>query len=94
MVFRVLNRGVGRMRLFLKEADFEAFQRAIEKTLETRPMRICAYCSMPNHRHFVLWPVRHGGLRGRDGPAVGPRIDVRFTRPAGERQALRPQHGR
>jgi len=27
MVFHVLNRGVGRMRLFLKEGDFQAFER-------------------------------------------------------------------
>ena len=46
MVFHVLNRGVGRMRLFLKDADFEAFERIIEKTLESCPMRICAYCLM------------------------------------------------
>ena len=45
-MFHVLNRGVGRMRLFLKDADFEAFERTIEKTLESRPMRICAYCLM------------------------------------------------
>jgi putative transposase len=42
MLFHVLNRGVGRRRLFLKDADFEAFERVIEKTLVTRPMRICA----------------------------------------------------
>ncbi len=41
MVFHVLNRSVGRMRRFLKDADFEAFERVIEKTLESRPMRIC-----------------------------------------------------
>jgi len=48
MVFHVLNRGVGRMRLFLEDADFEAFERNIERTLESRPMRICAYCLMSN----------------------------------------------
>ena len=62
MVFHVLNRGVGRMRLFTKDGDFEAFERMIEKTLESRPMRICAYCLMPNHWHFVLWPERDGDL--------------------------------
>ena len=62
MVFHVLNRGVGRMRLFLKDADFKAFERNIEKTLESRPMRICAYCLMSNHWHFVLWPEREGDL--------------------------------
>jgi len=46
MLFHVLNRGVGRMRLFLKDGDFEAFERVIQKTLQTRPMRIIAYCLM------------------------------------------------
>jgi len=62
MVFHVLNRGVGRMRLFDKDADFEAFERVLDKTLETRPMRIVAYCLMPNHWHLVLWPERNGDL--------------------------------
>ena len=62
MVFHVLNRGVGRMRLFLKAADFAAFERAIEKTLESRPMRICAYCLMSNHWHLLLWPEHDGDL--------------------------------
>lgn len=62
MLFHVLNRGVGRMRLFLKEADFEAFERMLEKTLETRPMRILAYTLMSNHWHMVLWPERDGEL--------------------------------
>jgi REP element-mobilizing transposase RayT len=47
MVFHVLNRGVERMPLFGKEGDYEALERMIEKTLQTRPMRICAYCLMP-----------------------------------------------
>ncbi|HET6880455.1 MAG TPA: transposase [Pirellulales bacterium] len=62
MVFHVLNRGVGRMKLFLKEADFEAFERVIEQTLETRSMRILAYCLMSNHWHLVLWPEHDGDL--------------------------------
>jgi hypothetical protein len=41
MMFHVLNRGAGSMRLFPKDADFESFERAIEKTLDIRPMRIC-----------------------------------------------------
>jgi len=50
------------MRLFLKDADFEAFERIVEKTLETCPMRICAYCLLPNHWHFVVWPEHDGEL--------------------------------
>jgi putative transposase len=62
MVFHVLNRGVGRMRIFRAERDLEAFQRVVEQTLRVAPIRICAYCWLPNHWHFVLWPERDGDL--------------------------------
>src|SRR2546422_3599558 len=62
MVFHVINRGVGRMRLFQRDADYAAFEAILQETLESRPMRICAYCVMPNHWHLVLWPKRNGDL--------------------------------
>jgi len=62
MVFHVLNRGVGRMRVFEADEDCAAWERAIEETLRVAPIRICAYCWMPNHWHFVLWPQRDGEL--------------------------------
>src|SRR5208283_3498800 len=62
MVFHVLNRGVGRRLLFTKDEDFLAFERVIEETLRTRRMWLCAYCLMPNHWHFVVWPERDGDL--------------------------------
>jgi len=49
MVFHVLNRGVGRMRIFDDDGDYAAFERIPEETVENQPMRICAYCLMPNH---------------------------------------------
>jgi putative transposase len=63
-LFHVLNRGVGRMRLFLKPGDFEAFERVIAKTLLSRPMRIVSYCLLSNHWHMVLWPENEGDLAG------------------------------
>lgn len=62
MVFHVLNRGVGRRTVFEKEADYEAFERVLDETLRIRRLRICAYCLMPNHWHFVVWPERDGEL--------------------------------
>ncbi len=62
MVFHVLNRGVGRMRIFDGDRDFAAWERVIEETLRVAPMRICAYCWMPNHWHLILWPQRDGDL--------------------------------
>jgi putative transposase len=62
MIFHVLNRGVGQMQLFSRDADYVAFEAIICKTLETCPMRIVSYCLMPNHWHFVLWPQHDGEL--------------------------------
>ncbi len=61
-MFHVLNRGVARRTLFDKDPDFLAFERVLEEALRTRPMRLCAYCLMPNHWHFVVWPERDGEL--------------------------------
>ena len=62
MVFHVLNRGVGRMRLFHSDADYVAFENILQETLAVQPMRVCAYCLMPNHWHLVLWPKHDGDL--------------------------------
>jgi putative transposase len=62
MLFHVLNRGVGRMRLFHKDDDYLAFENILEEVLAVQPMRICSYCLMPNHWHFVLWPEHDGDL--------------------------------
>lgn len=62
MVFHVINRGVGRMTIFEKEQDYAAFERILQETLECRAMRICSFCLMPNHWHFVLWPENDGDL--------------------------------
>ena len=62
MVFHVLNRAIARVRIFEKDEDFAAFERTLAETLRQRPMRICSYCLMPNHWHFLLWPERDGQL--------------------------------
>jgi len=60
MVFHVINRGVGRQTLFRKEQDYAAFERVMAEAFERVPIRILAYCLMPNHWHFVLWPRGDG----------------------------------
>ena len=50
------------MQIFRAEKDYDAFHRVVEQTLRVAPIRICAYCWMPNHWHFVLWPERNGDL--------------------------------
>jgi putative transposase len=51
-----------RARIFGKEADYAAFERAMCETLGRRPMRVLGYLIMPNHWHLVLWPERDGEL--------------------------------
>jgi putative transposase len=63
LVFHALNRGVGRMKIFSTQRDYEAFEEAVEETLRLYPMRILAYCLMPNHWHFLLWPEEDGQSR-------------------------------
>jgi putative transposase len=61
-VYHVLNRAVGRATLFRKEGDFAAFERVLGQVSEFQPMRLLAYCLMPNHGHLVLWPKADGDL--------------------------------
>lgn len=62
MVFHVLNRGVARMQIFEKTGDYQAFERVLTEVLHEAPMRICAYCLLPNHWHLLLWPEHDGDL--------------------------------
>jgi putative transposase len=62
IVYHALNRGVARLPLFEKPADYAAFLRVLAEALDQHPMRILAFVLMPNHWHFVLWPRREGEL--------------------------------
>jgi putative transposase len=61
-VFHVLNRGAGRQTLFLTEEDYDAFVALLEQAQSHVPMRVLAYCVMPNHWHLVLWPEADDAL--------------------------------
>ena len=62
VVYHVLNRAVARLPLFEKRADYEAFERVLAVAVERHPVRVLAYCVMPNHWHMVLWPREDGQL--------------------------------
>ncbi|HKI42691.1 MAG TPA: transposase, partial [Mycobacterium sp.] len=59
-VYHVLNRSVGKMHLFGKDADFEAFQRVMIEAHQRYPIRILSYCVLSNHWHFAVWPDADG----------------------------------
>jgi putative transposase len=62
LVYHVLNRANGRLRLFKKEEDFLAFERVLLQTQQRHPLRILGWCLMGNHWHFVVWPRKDGEL--------------------------------
>jgi putative transposase len=52
----VLNRGNGRMTLFHKDHDFDAFLKVLGEGLKRYPVDLLCYCLMSNHWHLVLRP--------------------------------------
>ena len=62
LVYHVLNRANARRTIFDTEWDYRAFEDMLGETQEHVPMRILAWCVMPNHWHLVLWPHEDGQL--------------------------------
>ena len=60
--YHVLNCGNGRAEVFHKKEDFVALLDLMEEASERLPMRLLAWCLIPNHFHLVLWPHEDGDL--------------------------------
>lgn len=56
MIYHVLNRGNGRMRLFHKPGDYDAFEQVLCEGMDRYPVELLTYCVMPNHWHLVVRP--------------------------------------
>jgi putative transposase len=56
LVYHVLNRANGRLRLFKNDDDFLAFERVLLLAHRRTSIRILDWCVMSNHWHLVLWP--------------------------------------
>ncbi len=61
-IYHVLNRSAGRIKLFRRDKDFEAFDRLLLEAYERLPLCIYSYCVMNNHWHFLVRPQRDGEL--------------------------------
>jgi len=62
IVYHVLNRANARSELFHKPEDYSAFERIMISAMQRTPIRLLAYCLMPNHWHMVLWPMKDGEM--------------------------------
>ena len=61
--YHVINRAVGRCRIFSKDKDYQLFIDLLEFAKEKTGMRILAFTIMPNHWHLVLYPQNEGDLK-------------------------------
>lgn len=62
IIYHVLNRANGRQVMFETPQDYQLWENVLLEAREHVPVRILAYCAMPNHWHLVLWPRRDGDL--------------------------------
>ena len=62
MIYHVVNRGNYQQTIFFNKWDYAAFLQIIKKAMQRIPVRILAYCLMPNHWHLVVWPGADGDL--------------------------------
>ena len=56
--YHVWNRAAGRLRLFKKPEDYQAFGRILLEAHQRHPIDLLDWCLMPNHWHFVVYPKR------------------------------------
>jgi putative transposase len=60
--YHVLNRGNARAEVFHHPGEYHAFLDLLGEASLRTPMRLLAYCLMPNHFHLVVWPRGDGDL--------------------------------
>jgi len=60
--YHVINRGNARAEGFHADGDYRAFLNLCRQAQDRVPMRVLAYCLMPNHFHLALWPHHDGDL--------------------------------
>ena len=52
--YHVCNRAIEKRVLFQTPADFDLWVRTLRESLEKYPLKIYAFCVMPNHWHLLV----------------------------------------
>ena len=60
--YHVVTRANRRERVFHDDRDYAAFTSLLKRSTLHSPMRILAFCLMPNHVHLIVWPRNDGDL--------------------------------
>jgi putative transposase len=62
LIYHVLNRGNGKQKVFNNNRDYRDFIDLIKEAKVRYPVKLLAYCLMPNHFHMVLMPLQAQNL--------------------------------
>ena len=62
VVYHILNRGNGRLKIFRKPGDYAAFVDLLIDAKQKADIKVMGFCLMPNHWHLVLRPRGDGDL--------------------------------
>ena len=60
--YHVINRGNGRVTVFHKPQDYEAFLSLLVEAKKRHRVKLFAFCLMPNHFHLVIEPEHSTAL--------------------------------
>ena len=52
--YHVMNRGLGRQRIFLNDDDYSVFLETLKESSRYCNVRIVSYCFMSNHYHLLV----------------------------------------
>ena len=60
--YHIINHGNGRAQVFHADGDYQAFIGLLEQSCGRLPIRLLAFCLIPNHFHLALWPYHDGDV--------------------------------
>jgi len=58
LIYHIINRGNGRQQVFHTEGDYRCFVDLMAEGRERYPVKLLAWCLMPNHFHLLVSPER------------------------------------
>lgn len=62
LIYHIINRGNGNQQVFHTEGDYCAFAELMADASERYPVKVLAWCIMPNHFHLLVSPERADDL--------------------------------
>lgn len=61
-IYHIINRGNGRQQVFHTDGDYRAFAELMAEASDRYPVKVLAWCIMPNHFHLLVSPEKADDL--------------------------------